>query len=59
MSVPDKPALEGLEQKWTERWERDGVFRFDRRLTVGETPEQALADVKAAYEAAAKEGGFL
>ena len=30
ISVPDKPALEGLEQKWTERWERDGVFRFDR-----------------------------
>ena len=30
ISVPDKPALEGLEQKWTDRWERDGVFRFDR-----------------------------
>ena len=30
ISVPEKPALEGLEQKWTDRWERDGVFRFDR-----------------------------
>ena len=28
--LPDKPALEGLEAKWTERWEREGVFRFDR-----------------------------
>jgi valyl-tRNA synthetase len=28
--VPDKPALEGLEEKWTERWEADGVYRFDR-----------------------------
>jgi valyl-tRNA synthetase len=28
--VPDKPALEGLEQKWTARWERDGTYRFDR-----------------------------
>jgi len=28
--VPDKPALEGLEEKWTARWEADGVFRFDR-----------------------------
>jgi len=28
--APDKPALEGLEQKWTARWETDGVFRFDR-----------------------------
>jgi valyl-tRNA synthetase len=30
VSVPDKPALEGLEQKWTPRWESDGVYRFDR-----------------------------
>ena len=29
ISVPDKPALEGLEKKWTERWERDAVYRFD------------------------------
>ena len=28
--VPDKPALEGLEAKWMARWERDGVYRFDR-----------------------------
>ena len=30
ISVPDKPALEGLEEKWTHRWEQDGVYRFDR-----------------------------
>ena len=30
IAVPDKPALEGLEQKWTERWDADGVYRFDR-----------------------------
>ncbi len=28
--VPDKPALEGLESKWKDRWETDGVHRFDR-----------------------------
>jgi valyl-tRNA synthetase len=28
--APDKPALEGLEHKWTARWETEGVFRFDR-----------------------------
>jgi valyl-tRNA synthetase len=28
--VPEKPALEGLEQKWTTRWEADGLYRFDR-----------------------------
>jgi valyl-tRNA synthetase len=30
ITVPDKPALEGLEQKWSARWEADGVYRFDR-----------------------------
>src|ERR687896_472712 len=30
ISVPDKPALEGLEKKWTRRWEALGVYRFDR-----------------------------
>src|SRR6185503_11862424 len=29
-SVPDKPALEGLENKWIARWEDDAVYRFDR-----------------------------
>ena len=28
--VPEKPALEGLEQKWMARWDADGVYRFDR-----------------------------
>ncbi len=28
--VPEKPALEGLEAKWTARWETDGIYRFDR-----------------------------
>jgi valyl-tRNA synthetase len=29
-SLPKKPKLEGLEEKWAERWEADGTFRFDR-----------------------------
>src|SRR5436305_4224755 len=28
--VPEKPALEGLEAKWTAGWEQDGVYGFDR-----------------------------
>jgi valyl-tRNA synthetase len=28
--VPDKPALEGLEEKWTAQWENIGTYRFDR-----------------------------
>jgi len=30
ITVPEKPALEGLEQKWIARWEADGLYRFDR-----------------------------
>jgi valyl-tRNA synthetase len=30
MQIPDKPALEGLEAKWDDNWEREGVYRFDR-----------------------------
>jgi valyl-tRNA synthetase len=29
-TVPDRPTLEGLEQKWREAWERQAVYRFDR-----------------------------
>jgi valyl-tRNA synthetase len=28
--VPEKPALEGLEQKWSDRWEANATYRFDR-----------------------------
>ena len=28
--VPDKPALEGLETKWAERWKAEDTYRFDR-----------------------------
>jgi valyl-tRNA synthetase len=29
ISLPDKPALEGLEAKWNARWEAEGTYRFD------------------------------
>src|SRR5512133_2760411 len=28
--VPEKPSLEGLEARWSERWDADGTYRFDR-----------------------------
>ncbi|HET7533190.1 MAG TPA: valine--tRNA ligase, partial [Nocardioidaceae bacterium] len=31
--VPDRPALEGLEDKWVQRWEAEGTYRFDRSKT--------------------------
>jgi valyl-tRNA synthetase len=34
--VPEKPALEGLEDKWRARWEADGTYRFDRTRPRGD-----------------------
>jgi valyl-tRNA synthetase len=31
-SVPERPSLEGLETKWSARWETEGVYRFDRSV---------------------------
>ena len=33
MNVPDKPSIDGLEEKWGARWEADGIYRFDRSKT--------------------------
>jgi valyl-tRNA synthetase len=36
VAVPDKPALEGLEEKWVARWDAEQVYRFDRSRPRGE-----------------------
>jgi valyl-tRNA synthetase len=33
---PDKPTLDGLEEKWLQRWDVDGIYRFDRSKTRDE-----------------------
>ena len=30
ITLPEKPALEGLEDKWNARWQQAGTYRFDR-----------------------------
>jgi valyl-tRNA synthetase len=30
INLPERPALEGLEAKWSERWQASGTYRFDR-----------------------------
>ncbi|PZR66719.1 MAG: valine--tRNA ligase [Solirubrobacterales bacterium] len=32
-SVPDKPTLEGIEERWSGVWEERGTYRFDRSKT--------------------------
>jgi valyl-tRNA synthetase len=34
--VPEKPALEGLEEKWAARWKSDNTYKFDRTKTRAE-----------------------
>jgi len=46
--VPAKPSLEGLEQRWAERWERDEVYRFDHsasseRIYAIDTPPPTVS----------------
>ena len=32
-AVPDKPSLDGIESRWADAWESQGVYRFDRTRT--------------------------
>ena len=29
-AIPERPTVDGLAEVWVTRWERDGVYRFDR-----------------------------
>jgi len=47
-SVPERPALDGLEAKWSEAWELEGVYRFDRdalreRIFAIDTPPPTVS----------------
>ena len=37
VNVPEKPSLDGIEDRWASVWESEGIHRFDR--------EAARADV--------------
>src|SRR5947199_6813036 len=32
-NVPEKPTLEGLEDKWSARWDADAIYKFERTAT--------------------------
>src|SRR5438045_961008 len=34
--VPQKPTLEGLEDKWSARWDADAMYKFDRSASRAE-----------------------
>ena len=41
--IPDKPALEGLEQKWGAVWEAEGTHRFDREAALAAGSDAVFA----------------
>src|SRR3954470_14777630 len=41
--VPDKPSLEGLEEKWIDRWTAEDTYAFDRAAALGAPREQIYA----------------
>jgi valyl-tRNA synthetase len=34
--LPEKPGIEGLEEKWSGQWETEGTYRFDRHAARAE-----------------------
>jgi valyl-tRNA synthetase len=48
VSVPEKPSLDGLEARWGQRWEADGIYRYDgsqprERTFVVDTPPPTVS----------------
>lgn len=41
--IPEKPALEGLEDKWGPVWETDGTYRFDRDAAAAAGPDNVFS----------------
>jgi valyl-tRNA synthetase len=40
-AIPDKPSIDGLEDKWTQVWEQQGTYRFDRAKALS-APREAV-----------------
>ena len=35
-TVPDKPTLDGIDDRWAQRWDEDGTYHFDRSVPRSE-----------------------
>jgi len=42
-SIPDKPALEGLEEVWGTRWDAEGTYRFNRESALARGKDHLFA----------------
>ena len=41
--IPDRPALEGLEARWSGAWEAEGTHRFDRDAALAAGPDAVFS----------------
>ena len=41
--VPDKPSVDGLEDRWAPVWAQQGTYRFDRARALALPREQVYA----------------
>ncbi|MFD2093108.1 valine--tRNA ligase [Blastococcus deserti] len=46
IGVPEKPSLDGLEEKWVERWAADDTYAFDRAAALDPaTPRERIHSI--------------
>ena len=43
--VPEKPTIDGIEDRWAQVWDSEGTFRFDRTKTREQVYSIATADL--------------
>jgi valyl-tRNA synthetase len=44
-AIPDKPALEGLEAKWGEVWQREGTYAFSRQAALAASDRECIYSI--------------
>ena len=43
---PERPSLEGLEDKWSQEWTASGIYAFDRTPEMAADPDRKLVGVE-------------
>jgi len=42
-TIPDRPTIDGLEDKWTQVWREQGTYRFDRQAALSQGREAVFS----------------